>query len=57
MPEMNDKHEKIMSEVCELCHYPFVVANEGVMEAICENCPVIELLEDIEKECVKNGDQ
>ena len=54
---MNDKHEKIMSEVCELCHYPFVVANEGVMEAICENCPVIELLEDIEKECVKNGDQ
>ena len=44
---MEGQFEIIMEAACELCHYPYVVADQEKLDALCENCPVERIL----KEC------
>lgn len=46
---MEEQSEKIMEVVCELCHHPYVVTDQALLDDICENCPVEQVL----KECKK----
>lgn len=44
---MEERSEKIMEAVCELCHWPYVVDDQEKLDAMCDNCPVERIL----KEC------
>ena len=38
---MEERIEKAMEAVCDICHWPYVYRDQDVMHAEkCENCPV-----------------
>lgn len=32
--------ENLMEQICELCHYPYVVSDQDAMDEICETCSI-----------------
>ena len=42
---MEQAKEAIMCAVCELCHYPYALADQEDLDDKCLNCPVEKVVE------------
>lgn len=40
MENLDGVKEKIMTKVCEICHWPYVETDQEALDARCEGCPV-----------------
>lgn len=45
LDEMQAKKEKIKETACDLCHWPYACNEDDLMKH-CEECPIVELLEE-----------